>query len=116
MPHPRPMSGNNTAATPNVPCRSPENESPIGPAASNQTESTASPASTTSTMPRVSRANGERIWTVGARCGVFFLEVVPGRFVARPFGAGRFEAERFLVPGRPEDATTNAATGKSSSP
>lgn len=43
-------------------------------------------------MPSVSRANGERIWTVGARCG-FLLGV--GRLAAGRLACGRFD-ELFL--------------------
>jgi hypothetical protein len=43
-------------------------------------------------MPRVSRANGERIWVAGARWGFFF-------FGAGFFAAGRFEGA-FLPDGR----------------
>jgi hypothetical protein len=44
-----------------------------------------------SPMPSVSRANGERIWTVGARCGF--------RFAAGRFAGGRFDG-LFLPPER----------------
>ncbi len=91
MPHPRPISGKVIAAMPNTPCSSPENPSPIGPAASNHTESTARPASTMSPMPSVSLAKGERICTAGARCGF--------RFVDGRFAGGRFD-ELFLLPAR----------------
>ena len=45
-----------------------------------------------SPMPSVSRANGERIWTVGALCG-FLLGV--GRLGAARLACGRFD-ELFL--------------------
>ena len=93
MPHPRPINGNVTAAMPRMPCSNSANASPMGPAASNHTESTASPESTMSPMPRVSRAKGERIWTVGARCG-FLLGV--GRLAAGRLAGGRF-VELFLL-------------------
>ena len=46
-----------------------------------------------SPMPSVSRANGERIWLVGARCGFFF----GAGFLA----GGRF-GRAFLPAGRPD--------------
>jgi hypothetical protein len=45
-------------------------------------------------MPTVSRANGERIWVVGARCGLG-LALVDDRFEDGRFaGAFRFEGAR----------------------
>jgi hypothetical protein len=45
-------------------------------------------------MPRVSRANGERIWTVGARCG-FLLGAA--RLAAGRLACGRFEGLFLLL-------------------
>ena len=46
-----------------------------------------------SPMPSVSRANGERIWTVGARCGFLFGV---DRLTAGRLACGRF-VELFLL-------------------
>lgn len=47
-----------------------------------------------SPMPSVSRANGERIWTVGARCG-FLLGAA--RLAAGRLACGRFEGLFLLL-------------------
>jgi hypothetical protein len=47
-----------------------------------------------SPMPKVSRANGERIWVAGARWGFFFGACLfaAGRFEGAFFPAGRLDA------------------------
>ena len=56
-----------------------------------------------SPMPSVSRANGERIWTVGARWGLF---LAGGRLAA-----GRFDG-RFLLLERPDGRDAERRDGE----
>jgi len=56
-----------------------------------------------SPMPSVSRAKGDRIWTVGVRCGVLLAAV--------RLAAGRFSG-RFLLVGRVDERDDERRDGE----